>query len=241
MPREPDGHASVVGDYTRLLSLAVHELRTPVSVVGGYLRMLLGEAGGPLTNHQRKMLEEATKSCERIVALISELNEIARLDGGSAATRADPFELFQVVREVSRDIRDVEDRKVRIDVLGEAAGASCAGDRARLSAALSAIIRAIARERASGAPMVIDCRVTAGNGRALAEVTIARDPDLQHTCTAPREAFDERRGGLGLALPIARRVIERHGGQVWSPAVGSTDDSARRASVVIAIPLIRAT
>ena len=42
----------------RVMSLAVHELRTPVTVVGGYLRMLLREQAGPLTERQRKMLEE---------------------------------------------------------------------------------------------------------------------------------------------------------------------------------------
>jgi signal transduction histidine kinase len=52
--------------FARTLSLTVHELRTPVTVVSGYLRMLLKEQGGPLTEKQRKMLEEAERSCGRI-------------------------------------------------------------------------------------------------------------------------------------------------------------------------------
>jgi signal transduction histidine kinase len=42
--------------------------------------------------------------------------------------------------------------------------------------------------------------------------------------------FDEQRGGLGLALPIARRVIERHRGRIWSPAGG-------RAAAIVSLPL----
>ena len=43
----------------KLLSLAVHEFRTPVAVVSGYLRMLLRHFGGNLTEQQRKLLQES--------------------------------------------------------------------------------------------------------------------------------------------------------------------------------------
>ena len=47
--------------FSRAISLAVHELRTPVTVVCGYLRMVLKEHGGPLTDKQKKMLQEAQR------------------------------------------------------------------------------------------------------------------------------------------------------------------------------------
>ena len=81
--------------YTQLLSLAVHEFRTPASVVGGYLRMLQRDADAPLSERQRRMIDEAERSCQRLVALIAELSEIQKLD-------ADLIELAQqAVRRVS--------------------------------------------------------------------------------------------------------------------------------------------
>jgi signal transduction histidine kinase len=56
---------------SRLLSLSVHELRTPLSVVAGYVNMLLKGRNSALTEQQRHMLEEAEKSCRRISALLA--------------------------------------------------------------------------------------------------------------------------------------------------------------------------
>ena len=65
---EHDDGASLQESYARLLSLAVHEFRTPASVVGGYLRMLQRDGDQPLSDRQRKMIDEAEKSCARLVA-----------------------------------------------------------------------------------------------------------------------------------------------------------------------------
>ena len=67
--------------YSRLLSLAVHEFRTPASVVSGYLRMLQRDNDPMLSERQRKMVDEAGKSCARIIAIFDELSEIGKLDG----------------------------------------------------------------------------------------------------------------------------------------------------------------
>src|SRR5437899_3493487 len=75
-------HESPAAAYARLLSLAVHELRTPASVVGGYLRMLQRDTDSALTDRQRKMVDEAEKSCARMVALIAEMSEVSKSDAG---------------------------------------------------------------------------------------------------------------------------------------------------------------
>src|SRR5689334_25234544 len=79
--------------FPRAMSLAVHELRTPVTVVAGYLRMLLREQGGPLTDKQRKMLEEAERSCARIGALVAEMSDLGKLEGRELALGKQSFDL----------------------------------------------------------------------------------------------------------------------------------------------------
>src|SRR5689334_23627877 len=87
----------------RALSLAVHEFRTPVTVVGGYLRMLLKEQAGPLNERQRKMLEEAERACARLGGLVAEMSDLGRLEGRELAFAAQDIDLTSLTTELASD------------------------------------------------------------------------------------------------------------------------------------------
>jgi signal transduction histidine kinase len=220
--------------YPRLISLAVHELRTPIGVVAGYLRMLQRDSDG-LTERQRKMIDEASKSCARVVALIAELSEVGKLDEGTIAMAQRPLDVFPLVAEVAASVHKAIDRAVKLDVQGLDAGAPMKGDDDRLRAAFAAVFQAILREKPEPATVAVDRRVVADAGRTSAVVVIADADGVQRAYEAPRAVFDERRGGVGMSLAIARRVIEAHGGTLWSP--GGADARSERGAAVIALPM----
>ena len=227
----------MVAAHARLLSLAVHELRTPASVVGGYLRMLQRDTTAPLSERQRKMVDEAEKSYGRMVALIDELSEISKLDAGTAAVNEETFDLFELVQEVADSMHEVGAGDVKLQLRGEAR-APLRGDRARLRHAFAAFLRAILREQAAACTIVVDRQRQSSGTGSRAVIVMAREPDVEGASDAAPAAFDDQRGGLGLALPIATRVIERHGGRVWTPAqAGGADSQAARSTIVISLPI----
>jgi len=220
----------------QLLSLAVHEMRTPASVVGGYLRMLQSDAG-TLTERQRHMVDEAARSCAKLVDLLAQLSDLRKLDSGEAPIAHRPIDFFTLVRDVAAAVHEGDDREVHLTVRGPDTGASIAGDPQRLGAALDAIFRAILREQPSGRTIVADRRVVAdGAGRAAALV-IAGDDSVQNAYDQRHDVFDDLRGGLGLALPIARRVIAAHGGRLWAPAPAHPSSTAGKGAAVFVLPL----
>ena len=201
------------------MSLAVHELRTPVTVVAGYLRMLLREQAGPLTETQRKMLEEADRSCSRINALVSEMSELGKLEAGDITVAQAPFDLSALITELAKDMHEGSDRGVRLELRGVEKPVTVVGDRTRLSAALKALMHAALRERGEPGTIVVNCSIASDRGQQWALVAIGEEPvttTLAGVAADGRPAFDEWRGGLGLALPVGRRVIEAHGGDLWS-------------------------
>ena len=116
------------------------------------------------------------------------------------------------------------------------------GDATRLRTAFDAIFRAILREKPGPATVVAERRLDTRDGQTVARsLIVADDGSVQEAYDREPGPFDEKRGGLGLALPLARRVIEGHGGRIWSPAntSGSADspDPLARGSAIISFPL----
>jgi signal transduction histidine kinase len=220
-------------DYPELLSLAVHEFRTPASVVGGYLRMLLRDAEHPLSARHLKLVTEAEKSCTRIVELVAELSDIAKLDRGLAARNDEAFDLFAVLEEVAGTVHESREREVHLQLRGDAAGAPVKGDSIRIRVAFASLFRAVLREQAAATRVIAERRLVQKDDTGTAVVVIAREDDVAQAYESAPAAFLEKRGGLGLALPIARRVIELHGGRIWSPAMSGAEGSA----IVVSLPL----
>jgi signal transduction histidine kinase len=195
--------------WPRLVSLAVHELRTPATVIGGYLRLLLKDRAGPLSDDQRRLVEEAEKSCGRIAVLLAELSDLAHLDLGDAPIQHQTIDLAAVLREV------VDEAAVGTDIPAvtfrdEGGRASFDGDAARLKAAFAAVVRSIQREL----PMERGIVVRRLSQSASTIVTVSTAEMADAVAQASDERFDELRGGMGLALPLARHVIHEHGGRL---------------------------
>ena len=229
--------------YPQLISLAVHEFRTPASVVGGYLRMLQKDTDA-LSDRQRKMIDEAEKSCARLVAIVSELSDVGKLDAGIIKLARQPIDAFTLVAEVAALVHEARDREVRLEVRGANSGATMSGDATRLRNAFDAIFRAILREKPGQCTVVAERRIEEIDGRRTALLIVAEEDSVQAAYDRQAGPFYEKRGGMGLSLPLARRVIEGHGGRLLAPAPLDEPepgfeprDPVWRGSAIISFPL----
>jgi len=233
--------ASSDNPYPPLISLAVHEFRTPASVGGGYLRMLQKDQDPPMSERQRRMIDEAEKSCARLVAIVGELSDIGKLDSGEIKLAQQPFELFSLIEHAAGLVHEAKERDVQFKLTGPSDGANMTGDATRLRTAFDAVFRAILREKPGPSTLTAERHREVRDGQPSAVVIVADDGRVQEAYGREPAAFDDKRGGLGLALPLARRVIEGHGGRIWSPAStsGSPDspDPLARGSVFISFPI----
>jgi signal transduction histidine kinase len=223
VPPERPPVPPLVQAYADLISLAAHEMRTPASVIAGYLRMLQHTETSPLDARQTKMVDEAAKSCARLIVLFDELSEVGKLDDGRLMLATDALDLFPIVAAAAEGVHEAEERGDTLAVPNVTQTAPIRGDRKRLVTAFSALYRAVMREQPIAAIVAVRRQRGVGNAHASAVIAAARP-------------FDEKRGGMGLALPVARRIIEFHGGRLWSP-FAHLKDAGRRSAIVVEVPL----
>lgn len=209
--------------WPKLLSLAVHEFRTPITVVAGYIRMLLRDRAGPITDQQRRLLEEAEKSCGRLSALVAEMSDLSNLEGGTAALNHSTVDLRAAVEEAIAALPPMTDHEVAVD-LQPGKGVSVPGDATRLRAAIVSLMIALRRELVTSDRLLVHVSHGQMAGTPVAIIALGDEEQLSTILAsepASLPAFDEWRGGSGLSLAVARRVIGQHGGSLLGPPGGS--------------------
>ncbi|SRR6266542_2730131 len=205
--------------WPKVLSLSVHELRTPMTVVAGYIRMLLKDRAGALNDQQRRLLEEAEKSCARLSALVAEVSELSNLEAGTAPFNKSRADVQAILRDAVAQLPALADREVPVTLETDEEPAPIDADPVRLAQAFSSVMAALRRELVGDEGLTVQHRRTAGGyeilmGDSSTLSALTAEPDVS------RAIFDEWRGGVGLSLIVARRVLNAHGGSLFAPPDG---------------------
>lgn len=88
------------------ISMASHQLRTPLTSVKGYLSMVLEGDAGEINETQRKMLGQAFTSSQRMVYLIADLLNVSRLKTGKFIIESTPTDLSKMIDEEMAQLQE---------------------------------------------------------------------------------------------------------------------------------------
>lgn len=214
-----------------LLGMAAHDLRNPLQAVRGFADTLRTRVGGQLDERERLMLDRMVASSDHMLALVHELLTVSELEAGEVRLERELVDVAATVRSaVALIMPTAETKDIRIHVAGTDAPIDAEVDQGKVEQVVMNLVTNAVKFSSPGAS--VDVEVAAnpdhvsinvrddGPGIAREEVAELFRPFGR---TSAKATAGERSTGLG--LPIARSIVEHHGGRIAVASevgVGST-------------------
>lgn len=215
------------------LGNVAHELKTPIFNIQGYISTLLdGGLEDELIN--RKFLERAEKSIDRLINIVNDLDTISKLESSMNRLQMEQFDIVALAREIAEQAEMEADRKhIRVRVKGAGNLPSpfwVLADKHYVGQVLvNLIINSIHYGREGGTTNVrfrdmLDRILieVEDNGQGIGKEDIPRIFERFYRTDKGRS---REQGGTGLGLAIVKHIVEAHGEHVAvrsEPGVGTT-------------------
>jgi PAS domain S-box-containing protein len=213
-----------VEDLSRLkdefLSIASHELRTPVTSIKGYTQLAKTLIREGELNTSDEYLEIALDQIDRMSRLILELLDVSRIETGRLEIRREPINWPNFVKDVVHHHHtSVSDRRFHLNI-PDKSDRTVNGDRDRLEQVLGNLLENAVKYSPEGSDIYVvvedrgDQAVTAICDRGIGIPTDEIQQVFERFHRG-RQVSSTNYGGLGLGLYITKQNIERHSGSIW--------------------------
>ncbi len=200
------------------ISMASHQLRTPLTTVKGYISMLLDGDVGEITPQQRKVLEEAFNSSQRMVYLIGDFLNVSRLQTGKFELEAHEVNLTELIGQEVRQMEDgARSRKMKLDYQHPAHDIQASLDENKIrQVVMNFLDNAIYYSKQGDTIQIV---LSQGGGHISLKVTdhgmgvpVGERHRLFSKFYRASNAKKQRPDGTGIGLFMARKVVVAHGG-----------------------------
>lgn len=203
------------------VSVASHEIKTPLSVIRGYVSLLADGIYGEVTDPQKKTLEAVSDQVDRLTRLVHRLLDISRFEAGGGRLElrrinvrdflsdlTDGFRVLAFQNGIDFSVSVADDVPVNIE-----------GDADRLNEVLGNILSNAFKFTSRGGRIGLGAwREGAGVRVEVSDTGVGIPPDKLPKIFEKFYQVDNsaqpRQAGSGLGLAIAREIVEAHGGTI---------------------------
>lgn len=216
---------------SNFLSITSHELRTPMSIIKGYIQIMLKGNLGSINNEQIKALEIILRNSNRLDTLIQDILDISRLESGTMKFITEKTNMKNILEQTIEPIQSFADIKnIKITINLEENLPDLIIDQERIKQVIINLLNNAIKFSYEDSIVTISFKKT--EEYVLFEIQdfgIGIPKDKQDKIFEIFYQVDARKdrnfGSAGLGLAISRGIILAHGGNIWvesEPGKGST-------------------
>lgn len=224
-----------------------HDLRNPMTSIRGFLKFLRDGVGGPVTDQQKKMLDTMDRSSQKLLAMINDILDIAKLESGKMQLNLSEANIVQTAKNAAASLEAmIAKKKINFSITSDetAANENFMFDASLIERVIMNLLSNAVKFTHEGGTITVEIsgQQVADSGRQVAGSefpTANRQPPTAGSILVsvidtgegiPPEyvnvIFDkfqqvagQKKGGTGLGLTICKNIVEAHGGKIWVESV----------------------
>jgi len=216
------------------ISVAAHELKTPLTLIEGYASMIEDLRRENKGVSLESLLAGIATGIDRLRTIVDDMIDVSMIDNDLLQLNFQPIQVSQMIKALSIEFKTIiRNRKLTMDIQNYDGGRQWIYvDSARIMQALRNVINNAIKYTPDGGTIAINGRKLPGFIEVIiADTGIGISPENQAVIF---EKFGQlgsvelhssgktkfKGGGPGLGLPIARGILEAHGGSIWVESEG---------------------
>jgi signal transduction histidine kinase len=205
---------------SQFLANMSHELRTPMNAILGYTELILDGIYGEVPERIRDVLERIEKSGQHLLHLINDILDLSKIEAGQLALSVADYSLAEVMQAVFTAMEPLAAEKgLSLKVASSPDLPVATGDERRITQVLLNLVGNALKFTDAGE---VTMQASTSDGTFIVSVSDTgpgiAEADQQKIFEEFRQAdgsSTRRKGGAGLGLSIAKRIVELHGGHMW--------------------------
>lgn len=210
---------------SEFISIASHQLRTPLSSIKGYISMILEGTYGEIEAKIKEILSKVYQANESLINLVSDLLNISKIERGKIEYNFQKIDLFKVVMEAINQLKlDAEKKHLEVNLSGEENKFYINADSEKITQVVLNLVDNAIKYTPKGE---IDIKLEKKENDILLSISdtgigINREEirNLFKKFSRGKEITKTYTGGTGLGLYIAFKIVEAHKGKIWAESRG---------------------
>jgi signal transduction histidine kinase len=212
----------------QFMSVAAHELRTPITAINGFSALLERELGGRADEERiHRFARRLADAGSRLAGLVDDLLDVSHIRIGNLPLRIEEIDLDALVQRIYLRYQEQDGvLSQRIKLQHPSGPVIVQGDTDRLDQVVTNVIDNAMKYSPNGGDVVVT--LSSDDSGVLLRVKdsgIGLQPDDLESIFEPfgraSTAIEGNFPGLGIGLYICRNIAERHGGRIWAESEGA--------------------